>query len=188
MANVPDIYKECRSCHTSVRLEDFIKDSRNKDGHGSWCKDCKNKKNVEWAKANPKTVAKISKKWREANLDKVAKLKAEYRSNPKNKKAELEQKRIWASNNKDKIRLYSSNRRANKRNSDKALVTDTDFSNLYLQPCAYCGAKAEQIDHIIPLARGGRHAIGNLAPSCTKCNQSKGSKLLIEWKYKVRYN
>lgn len=33
------------------------------------------------------------------------------------------------------------------------------------------------VDHIIPLARGGAHALGNLCVSCESCNRSKGARL-----------
>lgn len=38
------------------------------------------------------------------------------------------------------------------------------------------------IDHLVPLTRGGKHAPGNLVPSCKSCNSSKGNKLVSEWK------
>lgn len=44
--------------------------------------------------------------------------------------------------------------------------------------CAYCHkpvARAHrQVDHVIPLARGGEHRVSNLAPCCRWCNASKG--------------
>jgi 5-methylcytosine-specific restriction endonuclease McrA len=43
-----------------------------------------------------------------------------------------------------------------------------------------CGGRFEHIDHIIPLSRGGRHSIGNLAPACAACNLKKGYKYLVE--------
>lgn len=49
--------------------------------------------------------------------------------------------------------------------------------------CYYCGErKPLVVDHVIPLAKGGRHAIGNLTGSCQTCNSSKGAMLLIEWR------
>lgn len=182
MAHIPDIRKECTGCVLSFLLEEFVKDSRNKSGYGASCKYCKGAQNKKWAKANPETVAKVHKKWRERNPEKVRELKADWRA--QNREKELEYKRGWANLNKDKSRLYSANRRARKRSSDSALITESDLQKMYSKNCIYCGALAEQIDHIIPLARGGRHAIGNLAPSCANCNQSKGSKFIMEWKLK----
>lgn len=37
-------------------------------------------------------------------------------------------------------------------------------------------------DHVVPIRRGGRHSIGNLLPSCNRCNLSKAAKLLVEWR------
>lgn len=48
-------------------------------------------------------------------------------------------------------------------------------------PCVYCGAAAEHADHVWALARGGGDDMGNLAPACAACNNSKGPKLLTEW-------
>jgi hypothetical protein len=36
-------------------------------------------------------------------------------------------------------------------------------------PCAYCGGPGGTVDHVIPLARGGHHAEGNLVPACRSC-------------------
>lgn len=48
--------------------------------------------------------------------------------------------------------------------------------------CAYCSSPADTVDHVIPLSRGGDNREGNLAPSCRRCNSSKGSRLLVEWR------
>lgn len=48
--------------------------------------------------------------------------------------------------------------------------------------CQYCLQDFDTIDHVIPLYRGGTNSIFNLVPCCRKCNSSKGSKLLSEWK------
>ncbi len=61
---------------------------------------------------------------------------------------------------------------------------------LEMQPdavqCAYCGDKATEWDHLRPLVvrrrpTGYISEIGNLVPSCGKCNQSKGNKNWETW-------
>jgi 5-methylcytosine-specific restriction endonuclease McrA len=47
--------------------------------------------------------------------------------------------------------------------------------------CVYCGNRAQHVDHIVPLARGGHEAPYNLVPACQPCNSSKGARLLAEW-------
>lgn len=44
--------------------------------------------------------------------------------------------------------------------------------------CQYCGAPAENLDHVIPRSKGGPHAWDNVVASCTPCNARKGDKLL----------
>lgn len=48
--------------------------------------------------------------------------------------------------------------------------------------CYYCRVRPPtDLEHIIPVSRGGVHSIGNLVLACGPCNYSKGAKLLIEW-------
>ncbi len=44
--------------------------------------------------------------------------------------------------------------------------------------CQYCGAGAENLDHVIPRSKGGPHTWDNVVASCTPCNARKGDKLL----------
>ena len=46
--------------------------------------------------------------------------------------------------------------------------------------CAYCGRRAETIDHVVPRSRGGQHAWENCVASCTICNHRKADRLLEE--------
>ncbi|WP_136805149.1 HNH endonuclease [Desulfosediminicola flagellatus] len=51
--------------------------------------------------------------------------------------------------------------------------------------CYYCGKKFKfkqlTMDHLVPLARGGRSTKDNLVPSCKKCNTKKQSMMPLEW-------
>ena len=44
--------------------------------------------------------------------------------------------------------------------------------------CQYCGASAENIDHVIPRSKGGQHAWENCVASCTRCNHRKADRLI----------
>ena len=46
--------------------------------------------------------------------------------------------------------------------------------------CQYCGASAENIDHVIPRSRGGTHAWENVVAACRPCNTRKRDRLLEE--------
>lgn len=52
--------------------------------------------------------------------------------------------------------------------------------------CAYCGASVEdgaslQLDHVVPVEKGGANEAGNLITCCDRCNQAKGERNLAEF-------
>ena len=51
--------------------------------------------------------------------------------------------------------------------------------------CEYCGTvvnpKALTMDHVVPIARGGRSTKGNVVPACKECNNKKKQLLPMEW-------
>ena len=56
--------------------------------------------------------------------------------------------------------------------------------------CYYCGRivspKDLTMDHIVPLARGGRSTKDNLVASCKECNTRKKTLLPMEWEEYMR--
>ncbi|WP_082689058.1 HNH endonuclease [Deinococcus actinosclerus] len=55
--------------------------------------------------------------------------------------------------------------------------------------CHYCGEVLEidgprkfQVDHFIPLSRGGTNMMTNIVCACPECNRDKGSKM--PWEYR----
>ena len=43
------------------------------------------------------------------------------------------------------------------------------------------------MDHVVPVAKGGRHALANILPACGDCNAHKSDLLLVEWKQRPSY-
>jgi 5-methylcytosine-specific restriction endonuclease McrA len=44
--------------------------------------------------------------------------------------------------------------------------------------CQYCGAAAENIDHVVPRSKGGSHTWDNVVAACRRCNTRKEDRLL----------
>jgi 5-methylcytosine-specific restriction endonuclease McrA len=42
--------------------------------------------------------------------------------------------------------------------------------------CAYCGAHATTVDHVLPRSRGGADTWENLVACCIRCNNAKGNR------------
>lgn len=85
-------------------------------------------------------------------------------------------------------RSYQHRRRLRLIAAGPTMFTVRDWDRLagrYRGCCAYCGAKPKklEIDHVMPVSRGGRHSIGNVLPACPPCNRAKGAKFLVEWRY-----
>jgi len=171
--------KPCIKCGEVKEYGEFKKDNRLSSGLTNICKVCNNagertpekaaankKRYNKWVKENRERSREIKKKYADKNKEKIAKRKSEYYKN-----------------NPDKWRIYTAKRRAVVKEAETNYISDEEISTLYASPCFYCG-ETENItmEHLIPLSRGGRHSIGNLAPMCESCNKSKNDKLLVEWK------
>ena len=54
--------------------------------------------------------------------------------------------------------------------------------------CHYCGQKFAPkdltMDHVVPVARGGKSTKGNVVPACRKCNQEKRLATPVELAFK----
>lgn len=52
--------------------------------------------------------------------------------------------------------------------------------------CAYCGRRADTIDHVVPRSRGGGHTWENCVASCRTCNHRKADRLIEELGWTLR--
>jgi len=79
------------------------------------------------------------------------------------------------------LRLYtrqkSKRRKAQMRDSVAIQVSGKEVMARFAEfghRCAYCGADGDlHIEHVVPISKGGGHAIGNIVPACESCNYSK---------------
>jgi len=108
----------------------------------------------------------------------------------KAKRAELSKR--WRENHRERIFLKNRKRRALQRGATVNLTGIREFvRSVKSKPfafCYYCDSKisttkfrALHFDHIIPLSKGGAHAVENLCVCCEPCNCSKNAKPLAEW-------
>ncbi len=71
-------------------------------------------------------------------------------------------------------------RRARRRDVEVERLTPLAVMMVYKDfggICGYCRDQpAEELDHFVPISRGGAHALKNLVASCALCNQRKHCK------------
>lgn len=101
-------------------------------------------------------------------------------------------KRIYCSTQCSR-RTCRSHSKAIRRNAmaerfDPVIVFERDDWRCYLcgdpTPCELRGSydpKAPELDHKIPIARGGQHTLENTGCACRACNIAKGAKDLVEF-------
>ena len=71
-------------------------------------------------------------------------------------------------------------------------LTDEQWTALKIAwgGCAYCGAteRPVQRDCVLPISRGGRYTLDNVAPACGPCNASKCNDEVTGWMRRKRYD
>lgn len=57
---------------------------------------------------------------------------------------------------------------------------------LMLDPCVYCGARSEALDHIAPKSLGGSDLLHNRAPVCRRCNSRKTTLSVLQFLWRLQ--
>ena len=136
---------------------------------------------VTWRERNRIAIRNYANNYSKNNPEKLL----TYRSNKSLEQKEKDKiaKRRWAKNNQKLVNEKTLRYRAKKSNNGVYKIAISKILKLYQSPCFYCGTKSQiELDHVIPIARGGQHSIGNLVAACRACNGSKGSKTIMEWR------
>jgi 5-methylcytosine-specific restriction endonuclease McrA len=120
--------------------------------------------------------------WREANPEILRAQRAAWRN--ANRERHIENARRWAQENREQ---YNENmtRAAHKRRArlesiggsytqEEWIEVLVRFDNL----CAKCARPSKlEVDHIIPISKGGSNYIGNIQPLCRSCNAKKWTNI-----------
>ena len=87
----------------------------------------------------------------------------------------------WQQDNPDLFNANGHARRARKRQAVVERVETLVVLELDDGVCGICGddvdPSAFDLDHVIPLSRGGEHSYANVQVSHPRCNRQKGTKL-----------
>jgi 5-methylcytosine-specific restriction endonuclease McrA len=145
-----------------------------------------NQKTMAWRKKNPENWAKkleTAKKYREAHPDRV---KASLAKVDKFSHR-VEYRKQWKVLHPEIIKVVNTKARL-KRKLTKELKGGTCTLKQWQARyeyfggcCAYCGRKLyksiTEIDHVIPMSKGGTGWPSNLVPACRSCNAKKWAYL-----------
>jgi 5-methylcytosine-specific restriction endonuclease McrA len=104
----------------------------------------------------------------------------------RNKDHDNARSRQYAKEHRGQFDHYNAHYHARKLQNGGSYTHD-DLDMLYKQQkgcCWYCGkfvGLTFDIDHRVPVSRGGSSDISNIVIACRECNDSKGNKLPHEW-------
>ena len=188
--------KQCSTCKEMKALDQFYKHATNKDRLYSRCKSCHAAIGAEWATAHPESRRRSAQKWRKAHPELVREHKRKWNAEHAEQGRERSRRwavvnagrakknvRQWRVANPDAVKLNHQRRRARKAGNGVFIVNPQEIKRLFSRPCYLCNtAPSTTLDHIVPLAKGGRHAIGNLLGACRSCNSRKHDMFLFEFR------
>ena len=172
--------KTCPECKEEKSFTDYHKDKSRKDGLYVYCKPCTNFLTKKWRLDNPEKRRAIALKH-----------DIKYRAENKDKIKEYNKKHY--SENKEVFDAASRRRRARLANVETERYTDALILETYGTDCHICGDAIDmlaprvstqkgwelglQLDHVIPISKGGPDLIVNIKPAHGKCNSAKRAKI-----------
>lgn len=168
--NVKRDKKVCCVCKVEKEIGKFCKSRSAPDGRSNQCKTCA----IKYMKDYRKTEKGIE-------VDRRAAMKYHYteRGQEVYKKAQIRYKSTKIG--KRRLQAGWTRRRAREAGADGSF-TQKEWNRLckkYDNRCVACGKKTKlEVDHIVPLSKGGSSYISNIQPLCRSCNASKSDKTI----------
>lgn len=172
-------YRVCIDCSQAKDLAEYYLYTNGKPYIR--CKACHKLKKQQNRQQYPKTYASYQQRiyWLDPEI--ARKRSRDWAADNRSKVSEINRKH--SKKYPEKMREKRARRRARAEKNGIFFITSKEKLKLYKSPCFYCGSKVSiQLDHVIPIARGGRHSIGNLVAACAKCNNQKKARYIMEWR------
>lgn len=150
---------------------------------------------ARWTQANPERRREINRVWAQKNYVPRPRVKfteeemkqrrrdQDQRRYEKERARRVAQAREWAAANPDRAReiaRFAAQRRRQRLavgrfGSIEPAVLAAKIA-FWGDRCWICHGEWSQIDHVKPVARGGRHLLANLRPICGHCNRRKSAR------------
>ncbi len=113
--------------------------------------------------------------------DKILSKTKEWAKNNPEKRKEIRNR--WRAKNKPLTNFLTRNYyyRKDGVTGSHTFEEEQELMKKFDNTCAYCSKKADGIDHVIPIRRGGTNDIKNILPCCYSCNSLKKNRTLEEW-------
>lgn len=157
--------KRCSRCSNVKPLARFPKNRASPDGRYSLCSICTGEAHRRRYMARRDESAAYARQYYLANRERI-----------------LQSGRQWSQSNRDHhalLKRYTNARRRAARRGSAGECSLRSFKSrweYYGGLCWICGGVADEIDHVVALARNGTNWPANLRPICRRCNQAKNTK------------
>lgn len=202
--------KKCNKCgeHKLINKDFWHKKKGGKFGFEATCRICRTEYFREYSRKNRELIAEKSrerykknpeyfKNYYEDKKSKILSQRKQYRKENKEILSEYHQvyrsenaekisnyKSIWRRVNSDKVNISRQRRRARlKHLPNDFTASDNELMMKYFQQkCCLSSSDLDiQLDHAMPISKGGGTTKGNMIPLNSSLNSSKGNQNIFEW-------
>ncbi len=162
--------KTCTGCGEVKPLDAYGTDRSRKSGIKERCKECRAARQREVNAGRRDQIAEYNASYYAEHREEALAYQAAYHlKNPHV---------MWAKGYRDRSVAMGHNPVVEQ-------FTREDVLAEYGEECVYCGGPFEELDHFVPVSKGGAHTLANVRPSCALCNRRKGGRLRavpVDWK------
>jgi 5-methylcytosine-specific restriction endonuclease McrA len=183
-----DDIKQCTQCKQLLPFTSFPKGTGRKDGLYPWCRACNVAKCQEYTAKKP-GWKEFKRAYDKARVERLKdQLRVQSRARYERKREQIiAQSRAYHAAHPEQVKATKQSYKHRRRTVERAGMSGrelADWKRAQIKACHWCGVKCPRgfvIDHIQPLAKGGKHEAHNLAISCRSCNASKAARDPIEF-------